>query len=71
MQFEKSLPEETDLKLVESVQRNTYRYIDVLSQAVDAIMPKETKEMTYVDIPKARNLEESLANPKQVQRRCP
>lgn len=54
MQFEKSLPEETDLKLVESVQRNTYRYIDVLSQAVDAIMPKETKEMTYVDIPKSR-----------------
>lgn len=68
MQFEKSLPEETDLKLVESVQRNTYRYIDVLSQAVDAIMPKETKEMTYADIPKARNLGESLANPKQVQR---
>lgn len=50
IQFEKSLPEETDLKLVESVQKNTYRYIDVLSRAVDEVMPKETKEITYVDI---------------------
>lgn len=36
-----------DLKLVESVERNTKRYIDVFSQAVDAVMPKETKEITY------------------------
>lgn len=47
VQFEKSLPEETDLRLVESVERNTKRYIDVFSQAVDAVMPKETKEITY------------------------
>lgn len=46
LQYEKSLPEEVDLKLVESVQRNTKRYIDVFSQAVDAVMPKETKELT-------------------------
>lgn len=50
MQFEKSLPEETNLKLVESVQKNTYRYIDVFSRAVDEVMPKESKEVTYVGI---------------------
>lgn len=68
VQFEKSLPEEPKLKLVDTVQRNTYRYIDIFSQAVDAVMPKETKEITYVDILKARKLGESLANPKQIQR---
>ncbi|KAB8233328.1 DNA replication licensing factor MCM7 [Aspergillus alliaceus] len=47
--FEKSLPEETDLKLVESVLKNTKRYVDVLSQAADAVMPKETKEITFKD----------------------
>lgn len=46
MQFEKSLPDDTNLKLVESIQRNTKRYIDVFSQAVDEVMPKETKEIT-------------------------
>ncbi|KAF4167508.1 hypothetical protein CNMCM6936_004963 [Aspergillus lentulus] len=47
--FEKSLPEDTDLKLVESIQRNTKRYVDVFSDAVDAVMPKETKEITFKD----------------------
>lgn len=49
-QFEKSLPDDVDLKLVDSVQRNTKRYVDVFSSAADAIMPKETKEITYVGI---------------------
>ncbi|KAL2872435.1 DNA replication licensing factor MCM7 [Aspergillus lucknowensis] len=47
--YEKSLPEEVDLKLVQSVERNTKRYIEVVSQAVDAIMPKESKEITFKD----------------------
>ncbi|KAJ5569769.1 DNA replication licensing factor MCM7 [Penicillium hispanicum] len=48
--FEKALPEEQqNLKLVESIQRNAKRYIDVFSQAVDAIMPKETKDVTFKD----------------------
>ena len=42
------MPPEQNLKLVESIQKNTKRYIDVFSQAVDAVMPKETKEITYV-----------------------
>lgn len=47
LQFEKALPEEQqNLKLVESIQKNTKRYIDVFSQAVDAVMPKETKNVT-------------------------
>lgn len=50
-QFEKALPDEQqDLKLVESIQRNAKRYIDVFSQAVDAVMPKETKDITYVKV---------------------
>lgn len=47
MQYEKSLAEDTNLKLVESVAKNTKRYIDVFSEAVDGVMPKETKEITY------------------------
>ncbi|KAL4783988.1 MCM2/3/5 family-domain-containing protein [Aspergillus varians] len=47
--YEKSLPEDFDLKLAQSVQRNTKRYIEIISQAVDAIMPKETKEITFKD----------------------
>jgi len=50
LQFEKALPEEQQtLNLVGSIQRNTKRYIDVFSQAVDAVMPKETKDVTYVN----------------------
>ncbi|KAH8698309.1 putative DNA replication licensing factor Mcm7 [Talaromyces proteolyticus] len=47
--FEKALPDDSDLKLVESIQGNTKRYIDVFSNAVDAIMPKETKEISFKD----------------------
>lgn len=50
LQFEKALPEEQQsLNLVGSIQKNTKRYIDVFSQAVDAVMPKETKDITYVN----------------------
>ncbi len=35
------------LKLVESVERNARHYVDILSQAVDKIMPRETKEISY------------------------
>ncbi|KAJ6124057.1 Nucleic acid-binding OB-fold [Penicillium samsonianum] len=47
--FEKSLPEGEDLKLVESIEKNTKRYIDVISQAVDDVMPRETKDVTFKD----------------------
>ncbi|KAL4956147.1 MCM2/3/5 family-domain-containing protein [Aspergillus filifer] len=47
--YEKTLPEEVDLKLAQSVQRNTKRYIEIFSRAVDAVMPKETKEITFKD----------------------
>lgn len=48
--FEKSLPEEQQtLNLVGSIQKNTKRYIDVFSQAVDSVMPKETKDVTFKD----------------------
>ncbi|CAG8045642.1 unnamed protein product [Penicillium nalgiovense] len=47
--FEKSMPEGEDLKLVESIEKNTKRYIDVISQAVDEVMPRETKDITFKD----------------------
>ncbi|KAJ5787727.1 hypothetical protein N7457_002717 [Penicillium paradoxum] len=47
--FEKSMPEGEDLKLVDSIEKNTKRYIDVISQAVDDVMPKETKDITFKD----------------------
>lgn len=34
------------LKLVESIERNAKHYVDILSQAVDKVMPKETRETT-------------------------
>ncbi|KAJ5890175.1 DNA replication licensing factor MCM7 [Penicillium tannophilum] len=48
--FEKSFPEDQQtLKLVESIQKNTKRYIDVFSQAVDAMMPAGTKDISFKD----------------------
>ncbi|KAJ5655261.1 DNA replication licensing factor MCM7 [Penicillium longicatenatum] len=48
--FEKSFPEEQQtLKLVESIQKNTKRYIDVFSQAVDAMMPAGNKDISFKD----------------------
>lgn len=46
LQYEKSYVDDTSLRLVESIERNAKRYIDVLSQAVDKVMPKETKEIS-------------------------
>ena len=36
------------LKLAESIEKNTKHYIDILSTAVDKVMPKETQEISYV-----------------------
>ncbi|KAJ5938612.1 DNA replication licensing factor MCM7 [Penicillium verhagenii] len=48
--YEKLFPEEErTLKLVESIQKNTKRYIDVFSQAVDAMMPAGTKDTSFKD----------------------
>ncbi|KAI4154167.1 MAG: hypothetical protein L6R39_001435 [Caloplaca ligustica] len=45
--YEKSLGEDVGLKLVESVERNARHYVDLLSQAVDKVMPKETQEISF------------------------
>lgn len=34
------------LKLVSSIENNTKHYIDLVSRAVDSVMPKETEEIT-------------------------
>jgi DNA replicative helicase MCM subunit Mcm2 (Cdc46/Mcm family) len=48
LQYEKAIGEDQNLKLVESITNNTKHYIDLFSDAVDKVMPKESKEITYV-----------------------
>ena len=48
-EFETSLGDDANLKLVDSVQNNTKHYVDLLSEAVDKIMPKPSKEITFKD----------------------
>ncbi|MCJ1227513.1 Mcm2-7 hexameric complex component [Toensbergia leucococca] len=44
--YEKAVGDDLGLRLVESVERNAKHYIEVLSQAVDKVMPKETREIS-------------------------
>ena len=44
--YEKGFTEETKLRLVDCVERNTKHYVDIFSEAVDKVMPKETNEIT-------------------------
>ena len=48
-QYEKSLDDRPDLKLVESVEINAQHYLEILSRAVDKIMPREAEEISSVD----------------------
>ena len=43
-----SLGEDVNLKLVDSVSSNTKHYVDLFSDAVDKVMPKESREISYV-----------------------
>ncbi|MCJ1278896.1 Mcm2-7 hexameric complex component [Puttea exsequens] len=47
--YEKSYEQELSLRLVDSIQQNAKHYIDILSKAVDRVMPRETKETTFKD----------------------
>ena len=40
------MSEDDSLKLVESIEGNAKHYLDIVSRAVDNIMPKETQEIT-------------------------
>ncbi|KAI9739497.1 MAG: Mcm2-7 hexameric complex component [Cirrosporium novae-zelandiae] len=48
-EYERSLPEEQSLRLVESIERNARHYLDIVSEAVDSVMPKESREITFKD----------------------
>jgi hypothetical protein len=48
VQYEKAIGDDQNLKLVESITKNTKHYTDIFSDAVDKVMPKESKEITYV-----------------------
>jgi DNA replication licensing factor MCM7 len=45
-QYERSLGDEYNLKLVESITNNTKHYIDIFSEAVDKVMPKASREIS-------------------------
>jgi DNA replication licensing factor MCM7 len=40
------MPEGEDLKLVTSIERNAQRYVDVISSAIDEVMPQQTKDIS-------------------------
>ncbi|KIW26387.1 uncharacterized protein PV07_09486 [Cladophialophora immunda] len=48
-EFEESLGDDMNLRLVESVTNNTKHYVDLFSDAVDKIMPKASKEISFKD----------------------
>ena len=48
-EFEASLSEDSNLRLVESIANNTKHYVDLFSEAVDKIMPKPSKEISFKD----------------------
>lgn len=45
-QYEKAIGDEQNLKLVESITNNTRHYVDILSDAVDKVLPKESKDIS-------------------------
>ncbi|KAF3481812.1 DNA replication licensing factor CDC47 [Arthroderma uncinatum] len=47
--FLKSVPDGPHSNLAETITNNAKRYIDVFSDAIDEIMPKETAEVTFKD----------------------
>ncbi|KAI5294945.1 Mcm2-7 hexameric complex component [Ascosphaera acerosa] len=47
--YMKSQPDSPDQNLVDIIERNTYRYIEVFSEVVDGIMPKETRDISFKD----------------------
>lgn len=48
-EFEESLGPDSNLKLVDSVLNNTKHYVDIFSDAVDKIIPKPSKDITFKD----------------------
>lgn len=45
-QYEEHAPEDMNLRLVESIEKNAKHYLEVFSRAVDKIMPKESKHIS-------------------------
>jgi len=47
-QFEKEYPYSDNLKLAESIETNTKHYVELMSRAVDKLMPQPSEDVTYV-----------------------
>jgi len=48
LQFEDSLDE--DLNLIHSIEKNTKHYVELMSQAVDKLLPQPSQDVTYVPL---------------------
>lgn len=48
-EFEKTLPEDSNMQLVASIEKNAYHYIEIISRAVDNLLPKPSQEVTFKD----------------------
>ncbi|RMZ89246.1 hypothetical protein DV736_g3528, partial [Chaetothyriales sp. CBS 134916] len=48
-EFEEWLGADPSLKLVESVENNTKHYVDLVSDAVDKLMPRPSRDVTFKD----------------------
>lgn len=41
------MDEDTNYRLVESIERNAHHYLEILSRAVDKCLPPPTREIKY------------------------
>ncbi|KAI9833461.1 MAG: Mcm2-7 hexameric complex component [Sarea resinae] len=48
-EFEKSLDDNEGPTLVSSIERNAKHYVEIMSRAVDKVMPKESREISFKD----------------------
>jgi DNA replication licensing factor MCM7 len=39
------MDEEHNYRLIESIERNAYHYIEIFSRAVDKVLPQSTREL--------------------------
>lgn len=48
-EYEKTISADDDLKLIESIERNAFHYIEIFSRAVDKCLPQPTREINFKD----------------------
>ncbi|MBS8145735.1 hypothetical protein JOA51_29485, partial [Pseudomonas aeruginosa] len=46
-EYEKTLPEDSQLQLVASIEKNAHHYIEIFSRAVDNALPRPVQETSF------------------------